>query len=125
MEKAPTKRSFSIVNSVMNEKGLVGAFNQVSSTFKCYIYKNLCTERLEARVAVFTPPIICPSPSRVNSATLLSLLIDQHRIHLFVYVMWGTPEDCLISRCFQALGYIFFHFRGDFRENVLKKNYSN
>ena len=41
MEKAPTKRSFSIVNSVMNVKGLVGAFNQVSSTFKCYIYKNL------------------------------------------------------------------------------------
>ena len=41
MEKAPTKRSFSIVNSVMNEKGLVGAFNQVSSTFKCYIYKKL------------------------------------------------------------------------------------
>ena len=35
MEKAPTKRSFSIV------KGLVGAFNQVSSTFKCYIYKKL------------------------------------------------------------------------------------
>ena len=96
----------------MNVKGLVGAFNQVSSTFKCYIYKNLyvcvCRERLEARVAVFTPPIICPSPSRVNSATLLSLLIDQHRIHLSVYTMWGTPEDCLISRCFQALGYIFF-----------------
>ena len=41
MERAPTKRSFSIVNSVMNVKGLVGAFNQVSSTFKCYIYKNL------------------------------------------------------------------------------------
>ena len=77
-------------------------------------------------MAVFTPPIICPSPSRVNSATLLSLLIDQHRIHLSVYVMWGTPEDCLISRCFQALGYIFLvHFRGDFREDVLKKNYSN
>ena len=41
MEKAPTKRSFSIVKSVINVKGLVGAFNQVSSTFKCYIYKNL------------------------------------------------------------------------------------
>ena len=72
------------------------------------------------RVAVFTPPIICPSPSRVNSATLLSLLIDQHRIHLSGYVMWGTPEDCLISRCFQALGNIFFWF---ILEEILEKMY--
>ena len=77
-------------------------------------------------MAVFTPPIICPSPSRVNSATLLSLLIDQHRIHLSGCCV-GNARGLLNIEMFSGFGKHFFlvHFRGDFREDVLKKNYSN